>query len=94
MTLRKMYLLPAEHFEHSSPQTQPLPQPPNKKTHPSIKTIRVAKKIDKQHSHDKCIALRTKMLESDIKETELIRKFAEFLRKLLPQFAHKKTPQQ
>ena len=83
MTLRMMYLVQAEHFQQSSSATQLLPQPPPKKTRPSIKTKRVAFKNVK-HSHDKWVALRTKLLEADIEETELIRKFAEFLRKVLP----------
>ena len=91
-----MYLVPAEHFEHNRPQTQPLPQslPPSMKSHPSVKTKRVAKKKNiKQHSHDTWVALRTKMLASDTEETELIRRFADFLRKVLPQFAPQKKQQ-
>ena len=88
-----MYLVPAEHFEQSRPQTQHLSQPPHKKTHPSIETKRVAKMNVKQHSHDKWVPLRTKMLEADSKETELIRRFADYLLKVLPQSAPQKTTQ-
>ena len=64
------------------------------KSHPSVKTKRVAKKgINAKHPHDKRVALRTKPLVADIKETELIYRFAVFLRKVLPQSAHQKTPQ-
>ena len=70
-----MYLVQAENFQQSSSPTQPLPQTPPKKTHPSIKTKRVAFQNVK-HSHDKWVALRTKLLEADIEETELIQRFA------------------
>ena len=89
MTLRKMYLFTAEHFQQSLPPTQSVPQSPLKKTGSSVKTKRVAKKNVKQHSHDKWGALCTTMLEPDLKETELIRRFGDFLHKLLPQ----STPQ-
>ena len=99
MTLRKMYLVPAEQYEHSHPQSQPLPQSPRPpvKSRPSIKTKRVAKKMKKNvtpHPHDKWVALRTKLLEVHIKETDLIHRFTDFLRKVLPQAAPQKTPQQ
>ena len=47
-----------------------------------------------QHTHDKWLALRTKLLEADIKETDLIHRIAEFLRKILRQSAPQKTPHQ
>jgi hypothetical protein len=85
-----MYLVPA-HQESPLP-TQPLPvttTTTTQETRPSVKTKRVAKNNVKHHSHDKWVALLTKMLEVDIKETELRRRFADFLRYVLPQF----TPQ-
>ena len=47
----------------------------------------------KQYSHYKWVPLRTKMLEADSKETELIRRFADYLLKVLPQSAPQKTTQ-
>ena len=89
MTLRKMYLVTAADYDASRLQskTPPPPQP--------MKTKRVTKrrKTASQHPHDKWVALRTKQLEDDIKETELIHRFADFLSKLLPQPAPQKTPQ-
>ena len=82
-----MYLVPVEHFQQSSPPTQPMPQPPPKKTCPTINTNRVGKMKVKQHSHDKWVQLRRKKVEANIKETELIRRFADFLSKVLPQSA-------
>ena len=50
-------------------------------------------RTDKQHLHDKWVALRTKLLETDITDTGLIHKFADFLCKVSPQPAPQKTPQ-
>ena len=100
MTLRKMYLVLAEQYEHNRPQPQPsiqLPPPPPVTTRPSVKTKRVAKKMKKNgthHPHNKRVALRTKLLEADIKETDLIHRFADFLRKVLPQSKLQMAPQQ
>ena len=47
----------------------------------------------KLHSHDKWVALRPKMLEADMKETELIGVFADILRKVLSQSRPQNTPQ-
>ncbi len=80
MTLRKMYLVPAEHYEHGRPQP-----PPPMKSRPSVKTKRAAKRKVKKHSHDKWVALRTKLMEANMKESDLISRFADFLRKVLPQ---------
>ena len=41
-------------------------------------------KTASQHPHDKWVALRTKLLEADITEADLIHRFADFLRKVLP----------
>ena len=89
-----MYLVTAEHYEHSQPQSQSLTSPPVK-TRPIVKTKRVAKKMKKyvtKDPHDKWVSLHTKLLEADIKETDLIHRFADFLRKILPQSALQKTP--
>ena len=95
-----MYLVPADQYEHSPPQPQPPPPSPPPtpvKTRSSVKTKCVAKKIKKknitQHPHDKCVALCIKLLEADIKETDLIHRFADFPHKVLPQAAHQTTPQ-
>ena len=45
------------------------------------------------HHHYKLVALRTKLLKADINETELIHRFADFLRKVLPQSAPQREPQ-
>ena len=84
-----MYLVPSDHFQQNLPPTQPLPLP--KKTRPS-RTKRIAEKNSKQHSH-KWVALRTKMREADIREAELIHRFVDFLRKVLPEFTSQKTLQ-
>ena len=65
------------------------------KPRPSVKTERVPKKwkTDKQHPHDKWVALRTKLLEDDINGLDLIHSFADFLRRVLPQPATQKKPQ-
>ena len=65
-----MCLVPAEHYDHSRPQSLP----PSLKSRPSVKTTRVVKKgkTDKQDPHDKWVALRTKVLEADINESDLI----------------------
>ena len=89
-----MYLVPAEHFEHRRPKSQTLPQPPPPpppplKSRPSVKSKSVTKKMKKNvtlHPHGKWVALRTKLLEADVKELELISRFADFLREVLPQF--------
>ena len=76
MTLRKMYLVPAAAYDARRP-----PQPP------SVKTKRATKRSGRtasQHPHDKWVALRTKLLEADITEADLMHRFAEFLRKVLP----------
>ena len=52
-----------------------------------MKAKRVAKRSRRtasQHPHDKWVALRTKLLEADITEADLMHRFAEFLRKVLP----------
>ena len=77
MTLRKMYLVPAAAYDASHPRSQPPPQLP------PLKTKRAAKRSGRttsQHPHDKWVALRTKLLEADITEAELMHRFAEFLR--------------
>ena len=99
MTIRKMYLVPAEQYEYSHPQSKPLPQSPPAlvKSRPSIKANRVAKKMKKivtPHPHYKWVALFTKLLEADMKETDLIHRFADFLRKVLPKASPQKAPQQ
>ena len=76
------------------PLLQP-PPPPPVKPHPGVKTKRVAKRANtyKHHPHDKWVALGTKLLETDINESDLIRRFVEFLHKVLPQPTQKTTPQ-
>ena len=71
MTLRKMYLVPANDYDarrlHSKRPPPPvkLPPPPQ-----PVKTKRVTKrrKTASQHPYDKWVALRTKLLEADIKK--------------------------
>ena len=92
MTLRMMYLFPSEHFQQSSPQIERCRSYHISK-HALIKIKRVTKMKVKQHSHDKWVELRTKMLEAGMKETEIIHRFDDFLRKLLPQSTPQKTPQ-
>ena len=67
-----MYLVPAENYDHSRPQSQPLPPLPVK-LRPNLKTKRVAKKgkTDIKHPHDKWVVLCTKLLEADIKESPI-----------------------
>ena len=93
MTLLKIYLVPAGDYERSRTQTQPQPPPPVK-PRPNVKTKRVANrgKTNKQHPHDRWVALRTKLLGADINESDLIHRFADFLRKVLPQPAPQKAP--
>jgi hypothetical protein len=59
------------------------------KTQTGIKTKRKAKRKNGRHqnSHDKWVALRTKMREVDIREEGLIRRLADFLRKVMPDYA-------
>ena len=81
MTLRKMYLVPAAAYDADRPRSQPPPQ------QPPVKAKRAAKRSGRtagQHPHDKWVALRTKLLEADITEADLMHRFAEFLRKVLP----------
>ena len=81
MTLRKMYLVPATAYDSDRRRSQPPPQPP------PVKTKRAAKRSGRtasQHPHDKWVALRTKLLEAHITEADLIHRFADFLRKVLP----------
>ena len=82
-----MYLVPAADYD----AVRLLSQPP-----PPVKAKREterSRKTASQHPHDKWIALRTKLLEADINGAVLIHRFADFLRKVLPQPAPKKTPQ-
>ena len=81
MTLRKMYLVPAAAYDARPLRSQPPPQPP------PVKTKRAAKRGGRTaswHPHDKWVALRTKVLEADINEADLMHRFADFLRKVLP----------
>ena len=89
-----MYLVPAADNDSSRLHTHPQPSPPVK-PRPRLKMRHVAKRgmTDNQHPHDKWVALRTKLLEADITVSDLIHKFAVFLRKVLPQPAPQKTPQ-
>ena len=90
MALRKMYLVQAERYDHSRPPSQPPPV----KSRPGVKTKRVAKKgkPGKQHPHYKWVALRTKLLEADINDSDLINRIVDFLHKVLPQpVPHKAT---
>ena len=82
MTLSKMYLVPTT--DYNSDRLNPPPPPVNPR--PSVKTKLVAKrgKTDKQHPYDKWVALRTILLEADSNESDLIHRFADFLRKVLP----------
>ena len=77
MTLRKMYLVPAAAYDADRPRSQPPPQ------QPPVKAKRAAKRSASQHPHHKWVALRTKLLEADITEADLMHRFAEFLRKIL-----------
>ena len=82
MTLHKMYLIPAAAYDARRLRLQPAPQPP------PVKTKRATKRIwrtSSQHPHDKRVALRTKLLEADITEADLMHRFADFLRKVLAQ---------
>ncbi len=78
-----MCLDPSEHNEHGRSSLPPLTQ--HMKSRPSVMTKRVAKRIVKQNSHDKWVALPTKLMETDMKEAELISWFVDFLHKVLPQ---------
>lgn len=82
MTPCKMYLVPAHNCEHDRPEPPPLPQ--SIKSRPSVKPKRVEKRNVKQHSHDKWIALRTKLMKIDMQEAELISRYAHFLNEVLP----------
>ena len=67
-----MYLVPAAAYDARRP-----PQPP------PVKTKRATKRRGRTaspHPHDKWVALRTKLLEADITEADLMHRFAEFLR--------------
>ena len=82
MTLRKIYLVPAATYDTHRPRSHPPPQPP------PVKTKRATKRRGRtasQHPHDKWVALRAKLFEADITKADLMHKFAEFLRKVLPQ---------
>ena len=82
MTLSKMYLVPAAAYDARRPHSQPPPQPK------PVKTKRATKRSGRtasQHPHDKWVALRTKLLEADVTEADLMHRFVDFLRKLLPQ---------
>ena len=77
MTLRKMNLIPSAAYDAGRLLSQP----------PPVKTKPVAKRSGRtaiQHPHDKWVALRTKLLEADINEADLMRRFADFLRMVLP----------
>jgi hypothetical protein len=54
----------------------------------TVKTKRVVKRKNRKYiyPHDKLIALRTKMREANLREKELVRKMAGFLRKVLPDY--------
>ena len=86
MTLRKMYLVPAEDYDRGRGHSQTPPLPPPVIPRTDVKTKRVAKRrlTDYQYPHCKWVVLRKKLLEADINETELIHRFAEFLRRVLP----------
>ena len=75
----------------SSP-TQLLPMSPLKKTRPSIKLKRLAKRNGKQHSHDKWVALVQRCWKP-YEGNGIYSRFADFLCKVLPQSAPQKTPQ-
>ena len=90
MTLRKMYLLPAAAYDARLLRSQPPPQPP------PVKTKRATKRSGRtssQNPHDKWVALRTKLLEADITEADLMHRCADFLRRVLPQPAPPKAGQ-
>ena len=89
MTLRKMYLVPAAAYDAGLLRSQS-PQ------HPPVMTKRVTERSGRaasQHPHDKWVALRTKLLEAEITEADLMHRFADFLRKVLPQPTPPKAPQ-
>ena len=77
-----MYLVPAAAHHAGHLRTQPHLQPPPVKTKPVTKT---SGRTASQHPHYKWVALRTKLLEADITEADIMHRFAEFLRKVLPQ---------
>ena len=93
MTLRKMYLVPAEHYDSSRHRRQPPPPPPVKPL-TGVKTKRVAKrgKTGNRHPHVKWVAKRTNQLEADMTESELIHRIADLLRKVMPQPTPQNTP--
>ena len=49
--------------------------------------------IVKRHPHEKWVAFRVKMHKADITETELIHRFGDFLRNVLPQSELQNAPQ-
>ena len=82
MTLRKMYLVLAEAYDARHPRSQPPPQPP------PVKTKRATKRSGRtasQHPHYKWVDVRTRLLDADITEEDLMHWFADFLHKVLPQ---------
>ena len=90
MTLRNMYLVPVADYDAGRHHLHP-PPPPQ-----PVKTKSVPKRTGRtasQHPHDKWVALRTKLLEADITEAELIHRFSNFLRKVLPRQAPHKAAQ-
>ena len=76
-----MYIVPAAAYDAGRLRSEPPPQPPPVKTKPVTKR---SGRTDSQHPHDKWVALRTKLLEADITEVDLMHSFADFLRKVLP----------
>ena len=61
-----------------------------------MKTKRVSKRSGRtasQHPHDEWVGLRTKLLEAYYTEADLMHRFADFLRKVLPQPTPPKAPQ-
>ena len=76
-----MYLVPAAAYDASRPRSQPPPQPPPVKTRLAAKR---SGRTASQHPLDKWVALRRNLLEADITEADLMHRFAEFLRKVLP----------
>ena len=88
MTLLKMYLLLAADYDAGRLRSKPPPQPP------PVRTKRVTERSGRttsQHPHDEWVVLRTKLLEADITEADLIHRFADFLRKVLPQPAPRRN---
>jgi hypothetical protein len=60
-----------------------------------VKTKRIAKRRNGKyiHPHDKLTALRTKMRQVNLREEGLIRRMADFLRKVLPDYTAEHEPQ-